>query len=125
MKEVIYSDKVPKPIGPYSQAIKKNGFLFISGQIAINPESGKLIEGDVSEQTKQIFLNLKEILSATQLDFNNIVKVTVYLTNISEFSIVNQIYSKIFTSSFPAREIAEVKALPLGAMIEISVIAAV
>ncbi|HPD65014.1 MAG TPA: RidA family protein [Bacteroidia bacterium] len=123
MKTVIFTEKAPRPIGPYSQAIKFENMLFISGQIAINPETGQLIEGDIQQQTHQVFNNLSEILKAAGYSFQDVVKVSVFLTDIRQFSTVNQIYSTYFTEKPPAREILQACALPMNAGIEISVIA--
>lgn len=122
-KTVISTDKAPKAIGPYSQAIEVDGIIFCSGQIAIDPSTGKLIDGDISQQTKQVMENIKAILEAAGLSLKNVIKSTIYLTDISQFSIVNQIYGSYFKEEPPARVTVEVKGLPLGALIEIECIA--
>lgn len=124
MKSIIFTEKAPKPIGPYSQAVLINNLLFISGQIAINPLTGELIKGNIKEQTIQVMNNIKEILTKAGYDLNDVVKVSVILTDISRFSEVNQVYAEFFTQDTPAREILQAVALPLGAQIEISAIAA-
>jgi len=123
MKRIIHSDKAPKAIGPYSQAIHTPNFVFTSGQIPIDPASGKLIEGGIKEQTRRVLENLKAILEAAGTDFTKAVKVTVYLVDMNEFSQFNEIYSEYFTSDQPARSTVQVAALPLGASIEIEIIA--
>lgn len=123
MKKIIHSDKAPKAIGPYSQAIHTPDFVFTSGQIPIDPASGKLIEGGIKEQTRRVLENLKAILEAAGTDFTKAVKVTVYLIDMNEFSQFNEIYSEYFTSDQPARSAVQVAALPLGASIEIEIIA--
>lgn len=123
MKRIIHSDKAPKAIGPYSQAIHIRNFVFTSGQIPIDPASGKLIEGGIKEQTRRVLENLKAILEAAGTDFTKAVKVTVYLVDMNEFSQFNEIYSEYFTSDQPARSAVQVAALPLGASIEIEMIA--
>src|SRR3989344_8716200 len=120
MKE-IKTSKAPEPIGPYSQAVLSENLLFISGQLAINPKNGKLIEGNIKEQSLQIFNNIKAILEEANLTLKNIAKVEVYLTDINDFKELNIIYSEIFTSKpYPARHVIEVSKLPLNAKIEIA-----
>ncbi|MFA6925096.1 MAG: Rid family detoxifying hydrolase [Bacteroidales bacterium] len=123
MKKIIRTNQAPQPVGIYSQAVLASGFLFVSGQIAINPSTGKVETKDIKEQTKQIMENIRHILKQANMDFSNIVKATIFLTEMSNFSLVNEIYGSYFTSDFPAREIAQVCKLPLGVDIEISVIA--
>ncbi|MCR5349387.1 MAG: RidA family protein [Acholeplasmatales bacterium] len=119
--KTISTDLAPKAVGPYSQGIMVDGFLFISGQIAINPETG-LIEGNIEVQAKQAFENVGKILEAAGMSFKNVVKTTLFLKNISEFSYVNEIYSKYFISN-PARSCVEVSYIPKNSLIEIEVIA--
>ncbi|MBD3223267.1 MAG: hypothetical protein GF313_00945 [Caldithrix sp.] len=122
-KRVIQSDKVPAPIGPYSQAIEANGFVFTSGQIALDAATGQLIEGGVEEQTRKVLDNVKAILDAGGIGLNDVVKTTIYLKNISDFSTVNQIYAEYFGESMPARSTVEVSRLPKDVFIEIDCMA--
>ena len=122
-KVVIETPAAPKAIGPYSQAIKANGFLFISGQIPINPETGQMTAVDVVAQTRQSMDNLGAILNAEGLGFGDVVKTTIFLTHISDFAQVNDIYSEYFESAPPARSNVQVAALPKAAKDEIAAIA--
>ncbi len=122
-KVLIESKKAPEALGPYSQAVSINGFLFLSGQIGINPENGKIAKGDVPAQTKQIFSNIKNVLAADNCTLNDIVKVTVFLKNMDDFSLVNSIYAEYFTKPYPARSAVQVARLPLDVDIEIETIA--
>lgn len=120
----ISTTKAPAAIGPYSQAIEANGTLYVSGQIAIVPSDGKLIEGGIDAQTKQVMTNLGEILKATGYSFNNVVKTTCLLADINDFGVFNEIYGSYFTNGVaPARSTFAVKALPKGALVEVDVIA--
>ncbi len=119
----IYTEKAPKPIGPYSQAIKYENLVFISGQIAIDPISNEFINGDIQTQTKIILENIKAILEEAGLNMNHVIKTTIYLKNLEDFPVVNQIYGKYFTDHKPARATVEVSRLPKDALIEIEVIA--
>jgi 2-iminobutanoate/2-iminopropanoate deaminase len=123
MKKIIDSNKAPKAIGAYSQAISTGSLVFTSGQIPIDPVSGKLIEGGIKEQTRRVLENLKAILEAAGADFTKVVKVAVYLVDMNEFSQFNGIYAEYFTSDQPARSAVQVAALPLRARIEIEMIA--
>ena len=123
MKTVIQTEKAPKAIGPYSQAIESNGTLFISGQVPINPETGKIVEGGIKEQTKQVMENIKAILEAAGYTFNNVVKSTCLLDNMDNFAGMNEIYAEYYSSNPPARAAYGVVKLPLGVMIEIETIA--
>ncbi|MBI2022317.1 RidA family protein [Candidatus Daviesbacteria bacterium] len=125
MKE-IQSDKVPNAVGPYSQAVKVNGFVFCSGQIGLNPETNQFAGESVEEQTEQILKNLRELLKAASATFADVVRCDIFLTNISDFAKVNEIYSKFFPlDPKPARQTVEVSNLPKGALIEISCIASI
>jgi len=124
-KEIIFTKSAPGPIGPYSQAIKSENFIFTSGQIPINPEAGQIIEGDVKAQTKQTLENIKAILTASGSDLSKVVKVTLYLKNIGDFGAVNEVYSEYFGESKPARSTLEAARLPKDVLIEIDVIAEV
>jgi 2-iminobutanoate/2-iminopropanoate deaminase len=123
-KQVIKTDKAPVPIAPYSQAIKSNGFLFLAGQIGLEPSSRKLIEGGFEAETEQIMQNIKAVLEAGGASMADIVNTTIYLKDINNFSKVNEIYGKYFTKDFPARTTVGVANLPGGANIEIAVVAA-
>ncbi len=122
MKEVIHSTQAPKAIGTYSQAIKSGNFLFTSGQVGINPETGKLVRGGIKEETRQVLRNLKHVINAAGLDFKDVVKVTVFLDDIDNFSVYNDVYSDFFDGEPPARSTCQVDSLPLEAMIEIEMI---
>ncbi len=119
----IYTEKAPKPIGPYSQAIKYENLVFISGQIAIDPISNEFISGDIQTQTRIILENIKAILEEAGLNMNHVIKTTIYLKNLEDFPVVNQIYGEYFTDHKPARATVEVSRLPKDALIEIEVIA--
>ena len=124
MKKIIVSKNAPAAIGPYSQAVEANGFLFISGQLPINPRTGAFPEGGIKEQTKQSFLNIKAILTEAGLTMDNVVKTTVLLADISDFAAMNEVYTEQFQNTYPARSAFAVKDLPKGALVEIEVIAA-
>lgn len=124
-KSIINTTAAPAPIGPYNQAITMNGFLFISGQICIDPATGELKKKDLQEETHQVMHNLKAILQAAGLTFSNVVKTSIFLTDMNRFAEVNEIYGKYFDSDFPARETVQVSALPKFVNVEISMIAAV
>src|SRR5678815_1140142 len=112
MKEVINTQKAPAPIGPYSQAIKTGGFVFVSGQIALNPSTGNLTLDNINEEATQIMRNIGEILKAAGMDYSNIVRTTIFLTNMNNFSAVNEVYGSFFKEAFPARETVQVSRLP-------------
>ena len=122
--KVITTNTAPEPIGPYNQAIQAGNFLFISGQVAINPATGNVEATDVISEAHQVMHNLRAILHAAQMDFNNVVKTTIFLSDMSLFAQVNEIYGKYFTGDFPARETVAVKGLPKNVNVEISMIAA-
>lgn len=122
-KEVIYSANAPEPIGPYSQAIKVGSMLFISGQIAIDKASGKILTDNITEETNQVLKNISEILTVAGMDFTNVVKCTIFLKDMGQFPVVNEAYGKKFTSQPPARETVEVSRLPKDVNVEISCIA--
>jgi len=121
--EFIQTGRAPRAVGSYSQAVKVGNFLFISGQIAINPETGKLEGETVEEQTKRVLLNIKAILEAAGHSITEVVKTTIYLTDIGDFQRVNQLYGEFFGDHKPARATVEVSKLPMGANIEIEVVA--
>jgi 2-iminobutanoate/2-iminopropanoate deaminase len=122
MRKVIYTEKAPKAVGPYSQAISTGNLLFTAGQVAIDPRTGKLVEGGIKEQTRQVMENLKAILAEAAADFSKVVKTTVFLQDIKTFVDFNQVYGDYFPSEPPARSTFQVGALPLGAMVEIEMI---
>lgn len=122
-KIAVSSAAAPAAIGPYSQAIECDGWLFLSGQIPLDPSSGELIEGDVAAQTEQVLTNLSAVLSAANASFDDIVKTTIYLTDLSDFSAVNAVYAKRFAANPPARATVQVAALPKGARVEIEAVA--
>lgn len=121
--KIVNTDNAPKAIGPYSQGIAANGFVFFSGQIAIDPATGKFNEGDVVIQTKTVLKNIDALLKSQNLSLQNVIKTTVFLTDMSDFATVNQIYGEYFAGHCPARSCVEVSKLPLGALVEIEVIA--
>lgn len=123
MKKIINTENAPKAIGPYSQAVEANGMLFISGQIPLDPATGKFVEGSIKEQTEQVFKNIYTILTAAGYTFDNVVKSTCLLADIADFSLMNEVYSRYYTKDFPARAAYAVKDLPMGALIEIETIA--
>ncbi|WP_316762717.1 RidA family protein [Pedobacter aquatilis] len=125
MKKIIKTINAPAPIGPYNQAVLAGNFLFVSGQVAINPENGELNISNIEEETHQVMRNLKAVLLEAGLDFENVVKTTIFLTDMGTFTQVNEIYGKYFTSDFPARETVQVSVLPKNVNVEISVIAIV
>ncbi len=122
-KKIIKTEKAPQAIGPYSQAVEKNGMLFISGQIAINPATGQMVEGDIKAQTRQVLENIKAILEAAGYGFDDVVKSTVFLANMDDFKGMNEVYAEYYKENPPARAAFEVSKLPLGALVEIETIA--
>lgn len=124
-KEVINTSHAPAPIGPYNQAILAGNMLFISGQIAMDALTSELVSGDITDETKQVMKNLGAILTAAGVNFSNVVKTTIFLTDMNLFAQVNEVYGSYFTTEPPARETVAVKGLPKGVNVEISMIAAV
>ena len=124
-KQIIKTDKAPAPIGPYNQAVKAGDLVFISGQIPIDPATGQLVQGSVKEETEQVMQNLKAILEEAKLTFEHVVKTTIFLSDMSFFAEVNEIYGSYFTGDYPARETVAVKTLPKNVNVEIGVIATV
>ncbi len=120
MKKIINTDQAPAPIGPYSQAVAVNGFLFLSGQVPINPTTGELEQSSIKEETGQVMRNINAVLLEAGYDFSHIVKVTIFLSDMSLFAEVNEVYGSFFKSNFPARETVAVKGLPKGVNVEIS-----
>lgn len=123
-KKIINTTNAPAPIGPYSQAVQVGGLLFVSGQVAINPATGNVEAGDVIAETHQIMHNIKSVLAEAGYDFQHVVKTTIFLSDMSLFATVNEVYGKYFSSNFPARETVAVKGLPKNVNVEISVTAA-
>ncbi len=123
MKKIISTTDAPAAVGPYSQAVRVGNFVFCSGQIPLDPKSGQLVTGDISAQTKRVMENIAAVLKAESLNFENIVKTTIFLTNLGDFQTVNELYGGYFQSAPPARSTVQVAALPKGANVEIEVIA--
>jgi len=123
MKQIIKTDKAPAPIGPYNQAVKTNENLYISGQIAIDPATNELIQGSVKDEAHRVMQNLKAILEEAKLTFEHVVKTTIFLSDMSLFGEVNEIYGSYFSGDYPARETVAVKGLPKNVNVEISMIA--
>lgn len=124
-KEIIQTDRAPKAIGPYSQAVKASGFVFVSGQIAIDPATGELVDGDITVQTRQVLTNVRAVLEATGASIENVVKTTVFLTDMDNFAAMNEVYATFFPSDPPARACVAVKGLPKGVPVEIEAVAVV
>jgi 2-iminobutanoate/2-iminopropanoate deaminase len=122
-KKIINTANAPAPIGPYNQAVQVGNLLFISGQIALAPASGNIEATDIQSETHQVMQNLKSILQEAGMDFSNVVKTTIFLSDMSLFSVVNEIYGRYFSGDFPARETIAVKGLPKNVNVEISMIA--
>ena len=123
MRDVVLTDKGPKPIGPYSQAIRSNGFLYVSGQVALDPATGEFVGTDIRQQTQRTLQNIKGILEAAGSNMHHVVKTTVFLKDINDFAAMNEVYAKFFTMAPPARSTVEVARLPKNALVEIEVIA--
>lgn len=124
-KQIIQTNKVPTPIGPYSQAVIANGFLFASGQVAFNPATGELVLTDILSETTQVMENIKAVLEEAKLSFAHVVKTSIFLSDMQLFAQVNEVYASYFTANFPARETVAVKTLPRNVNVEISITAVV
>lgn len=122
-KQVINTTGAPAPIGPYNQAIKAGSTLFISGQIALNPETGQIEKEEITSETHLVMKNLRAILTEAEMDFSDVVKTTIFIMDMNDFSQINEVYGKYFSGYFPARETVQVAALPKGVNVEISMIA--
>jgi 2-iminobutanoate/2-iminopropanoate deaminase len=122
-KEIINTSNAPAPIGPYNQAVVAGNMLFISGQICLDPSTGNLKNRDIQDETHQVMQNLKSILTEAGMSFNNVVKTTIFITDMNQFSEINEVYGKYFEGNFPARETVQVSALPKFVNVEISMIA--
>lgn len=123
MKSIINAPKAPAPIGPYNQAVIAGNFVFVSGQVAINPENGQLVLDDIKTETVQVMENIKAILTEAGISFSHIVKTSIFLTDMQNFALVNEVYGTYFADDFPARETVAVAGLPKNVNVEISVIA--
>lgn len=123
MKEIVSTDRAPAAIGPYSQAVRAGGFVFLSGQIPLDPATGEMVPGDIEAQTRRVMQNLEAVLVAAGTSFDRVVRATIYLTNLADFAKVNAIYGERFTKDPPARATVQVAALPKGAQVEIDLVA--
>ena len=123
MKSIIYTENAPAPIGPYSQAVQTGNMLFISGQIPIDPETNHLISGGIRDEAKQVMQNLEALLTSAGFSFENVVKTTIFLSDMNHFADVNEVYGSYFKSDYPARETVAVLGLPKNVNVEISLIA--
>lgn len=125
MREIVLTDRGPKPIGPYSQGIKVNGLLFVSGQVSIDPKTNEFMSGDIAQQTERTLENVKGIVEAAGSKLSHVIKTTVFLKNMSDFAAMNEVYARYFSSAPPARSTVEVARLPKDALIEMEIIATV
>lgn len=125
MKKIIYTEKAPAAIGPYSQGINTGNFIFTSGQIPIDPENGEMVTDDVKKAAERCILNLKAVLEAADSSLKNVIKTTVFIKNMDDFAAVNQVYGEYFTENYPARSCVEVSRLPKDALVEIEAVAKV
>ena len=123
MKNVVTTDRGPKPIGPYSQAIKTNGFIFLAGQVALDPKTGELVGSEIRQQTERALENIKGILEAAGVNLHHVIKTTVFLKDMNDFAGMNEVYARYFTAAPPARSTVQVSRLPKDALVEIEVIA--
>lgn len=122
--KTLHSEKAPKALGPYSQAVVAGGFVFASGQVPIDPATGNFVEGGIKEQTRQSLTNVTHVLAEAGIDLSHVVKTTVFLSDMGNFADMNEVYAQFFKEPYPARSAVAVKALPKGALVEIEVIAA-
>ena len=122
-REAVMTDRAPKPIGPYSQAVRCGSLVFTSGQIPVDPGTGRLVSGDIAQEAEQVFRNLAQVLEAAGTSLDRAVKVTVFLTDLGDFGRVNEVYARQFSKPFPARSTVQVAALPAGARVEIEAVA--
>ncbi len=125
MKDIVLTDRGPKPIGPYSHGVRANGFLFISGQVAFDPATSQITGTDAAQQTQRVLENLKAILEAGGSNFHQVVKTTVFLKDMNDFAAMNEVYARYFTAAPPARSTVQVARLPKDALVEIELIASV
>lgn len=122
--KALHSDNAPKAVGPYSQAIETNGFVFASGQLPIDPATNAFVEGGVKEQTRQSLTNAQSVLKAAGLDLSHVIKTTVFLSDMADFAAMNEVYAEFFNKPYPARSAIAVKTLPKNALVEVECIAA-
>ena len=122
-KQIVATDRAPKAIGPYSQAVRANGFVFLSGQIPLDPGTGEMVQGDIVEQTQRVMQNLEAVLTAAGSSFDKVVRATIYLVDLGDFAKVNAVYGSCFSNEPPARATVQVAALPKGARVEIDLVA--
>lgn len=122
-KQIINTKNAPAPIGPYNQAIKSGNLLFVSGQIALNPDTNQLVQDDIKTETHQVMKNLSAILTEAGMTFNNVLKTTIFIMDMNDFAQINEVYGSYFTGDYPARETVQVAGLPKGVNVEISVVA--
>jgi 2-iminobutanoate/2-iminopropanoate deaminase len=125
MKDIVTTDRGPKPIGPYSQAVKANGFLYLSGQVALDPKTNEITGADIRQQTERVLENIKGIVEAAGSNLHHIIKTTVFLKDMNEFPQMNEVYARYFTAAPPARSTVQVARLPKDALVEIEVIAVI
>jgi 2-iminobutanoate/2-iminopropanoate deaminase len=123
MKEVVLTERGPKPIGPYSQAVKANGFLYVSGQVPLDPKTGEFAGGDIRQQTERVLENLRGICEAAGTNLHHAVKTTVFLKDMSDFAAMNEVYARYFPAAAPARSTVQAGGLPKGALLEIDLVA--
>ena len=123
--KTIKTDSAPAPIGPYNQAVVYNGIVYVSGQVAINPETGEMDNENLQSETRRVMENLKQVLKAAGADFDSIIKCSIFILDMGEFQTINEVYGSFFGDHYPARETVEVSKLPAGANVEISAIAAI
>src|SRR5215469_18120223 len=124
MKDIVHTDRGPKPVGPYSQATKANGFLFMAGQVSLDPKTGEMVGSDIRQQTQRTLENVKGILESAGCNLHHVVKTTVFLKDMNDFSAMNEVYAQYFASAPPARTTVQAARLPKDALVEIEVIAA-
>ncbi|GAC1521146.1 MAG: RidA family protein [Polyangiales bacterium] len=122
-KQIVSTDRAPKAIGPYSQAVRAAGFVFLSGQIPLDPATGELVSGDIARETQRVMHNLEAVLTAAGTSFDKVVRATIYLTDLADFAKVNEVYGACFSKDPPARATGQVAALPKGARVEIDLVA--
>ena len=125
MKDIVTTDRGPKPIGPYSQAVKANGFLYLSGQVALDPKTNEMTGADIRQQTERVLENIKGIVEAAGSNLHHVIKTTVFLKDMNEFPLMNEVYARYFSAAPPARSTVQVARLPKDALVEIEVIAAI
>ena len=123
MRDIVITDRGPKPIGPYSQAVKANGFLYVSGQLGLDPSTGEMVEGGIAAQTERAMNNLKGIVEAGGSKLSHAVRTTIYLKDMNDFAAMNEVYGKFFTVAPPARSTVQVARLPKDALVEIDIVA--